>query len=517
VSSGIGQSRPQALLEQKLTPIMVLKGRFAGVVLSAAGFSVAVQALAFLRQLLIAALFGVTREIDMYVVIYAIATFTVFTFAGVFDTVAVSRLVRAREAGGAEAARALANAIFRISLWISAAAVVALLLAVQLLAPIMATGFSPDERLAMTHLAWYFAPWAVVSLPYYAFSAAHKAQWHFTRVFSAELTVIVVSSGVLALWHDGIASLPLAYAAGYLAGFLQLVPYAGLNMQPWRDSAPRSGLVRNIGELYTASQAGSLVGIIDRHIQSFVPGGGIAAVNYSGQVVNGLATVLSLRESFVVPLARERDRAERLERLLCGLVLVAIPLSGIVACFAPDIVTVLFLRGRFDATAASLTAEALRINALVLCTAAMHPPLYRMLQIVDRIHLSYAMFFTWGLSIALFGYLLVIWLQLGVRGIAATHLAGSIATCAVTAWLVARCNVTLRWSRVLGYIVFAAIASAAASLAALAAASPLEHAWGRLLLGGGAYATAILAFYFPARFRLRDIIFSRVPTERQSP
>ena len=53
-------------------------------------------------------------------------------------------------------------------------------------------------------------------------------EWRFNRVFAAEIVIIAVSIGALALWHDDIGHLPLAYAAGYAVGLLQLIIGAGL-------------------------------------------------------------------------------------------------------------------------------------------------------------------------------------------------------------------------------------------------------------------------------------------------
>ena len=485
---------------------MLNKSRFLGIVVSATGASLAVHALAFARQLLIAACFGVARDLDLYVTIYAIATFVVFTFSSIFDLIAVSHLVRAREQKGDAAARSLAVSIFRVSLWLAGVASVALVIAVPLLVPIVATGFAPEEQAGVGELAWYFLPWTLVCLPFYAVAALHKAQWRFARVFSAEIVVIAVSIGVLAIWHDYIHWLPLAYAAGYAAGFVLLC--VGTDLWRRREPAPPiRGVLRNVGQLYLANQTGSLASVVDRHIQSFVPVGGIAAINYSAQLVNGLAAVLALRESFVVPLAQQDGRVQRLERLLCGLVLVSVPLAGLVACFAPDMVKVLFQRGRFDAAATALTAQVLQINAFGLVTAAVLMPLMRMSQILDRIHFTHVQFFSLALSCAVFGYLFVIMLGLGVVGVALMQVASGLFSCVVAAYLVGRCGIRPHWWRVLGYLLFAALASAAAYVVATVTVLQLESAWGRLLIGGAAYAVVVGMSYFLARSRLHGIVF----------
>jgi putative peptidoglycan lipid II flippase len=273
-------------------------------------------------------------------------------------------------------------------------------------------------------------------------------------------------------------------------------------------------LLRNVGEFYLANQSGSLVTLVDRHVQSFVPAGGIAAINYSSQLINNVSNLLLLREAFIVPLAQEDNSATKLERLISGLMLVAAPLTGIIICFAPEIVTVLFERGRFDASATTLTADALRINAIGLLAAPVLGPLARMIQIIDRIHYTHLMFLAMAAASAVFGYLFVLLLQLDVRGIALMQLASSIAASAVTVWALARCGTTLRWSRIFRSLALAAAAAGAASFIATAATWLLQNAWVCLLAGGSVYAIVVLGFYYLARSHMRGIIFG--PTAKEA-
>jgi peptidoglycan biosynthesis protein MviN/MurJ (putative lipid II flippase) len=111
-------------------------------------------------------------------------------------------------------------------------------------------------------------------------------------------------------------------------------------------------VLRDAAELYLANQTGNVRNIIDRHFQSLIPAGGIAALGHASQLLMGLSSVIGMREIFVVPISESQRRSERVERVILGLVLLSVPLAGAVACFAPDIVTVLFQRGHFNTAAA---------------------------------------------------------------------------------------------------------------------------------------------------------------------
>jgi putative peptidoglycan lipid II flippase len=465
------------------------------------------QALGFLRQLLIAAFFGISRDLDIYLVVFAVANMIVFTFGTIFDSVAVPRLVQLRERDGEEAARALAASVFRLSWLLGGVATLVMLAALPLLAPIVATGFDPAERSDLSHLAWYFLPWLLLCLPYYAAAARHKGKRNFNRVFAAEIVIACISIGYLVLRHAAVADLPLAYGAGYAVGLLVLMPGSGL-LRRGSGGRPLRQVLRNIGELFLANQTGSVGVLTDRHFQSLIPPGGIATVNYPAQLVNGLSTLLIFREIFVVPLAEKERRSEKLERLLAGLVLLAVPVVAFSACFAHDVVSILFQRGRFDAAAVNLTAPVFQIYVFVVIPAVITTPLARLFQIIDRIGLIHILYLSSALSLAGFGYLFVSVLGWGAVGVAWMQLLSAIVTCAVTASLTSRFGTVLNWWRIGRYGFFAAVVAGAATLAAIAAASPLDAPLGRLLAGGAAFALVVAGGYFAARAQLRHIIYS---------
>jgi peptidoglycan biosynthesis protein MviN/MurJ (putative lipid II flippase) len=376
----------------------------------------------------------------------------------------------------------------------------------------VATGFAASEKKKIAELAWYFLPWTLIYVPYYSAAARYKMEWRFNRVFTAEIVTIIVSLAILAVWHDDVTHLPIAYAGGYAAGLLMLFVGADLLRLRTIPSRPSvRALLRNIAELFVANQSSNVTSVIDRHIQSFVPAGGVAAINYSAQVTITLASFLSFRDVFAVPLAIAHDRDGKLERLLCGLVLLAAPMAGFCVCFAPEIVTLIFQRGRFDAAATELTSQVLRISALGLVTGAIFFPLMRTFQIMDRINLTYVLFITLSVLTAVFGYIFVVLLQLGVRGVAMMQVANGPFVCCVAALLLRYCGLHLNWWRILRYLLFACLASLAASYAATTAASGLENPLVRLVAGGTAYGLVMAAIYGAAIAQLRKIAFGSAP------
>ena len=259
-----------------------------------------------------------------------------------------------------------------------------------LVMPIVAAGFGPQERALVHELAFYFVPWAIVILPYYAVTAHLKALWKFHYVFIAELAIMVVSIVVLLIWHGSVIDLPIAYGAGYLCGLLGLLVCRGLVRV--RESGPSPNLALSMGNQYLANQMGSLSGLVDRYFQSFLMAGGISALGYVGQIVNSLSSLMTFREIYVVPLASEAGRSERLARMMSGIAFISVPCTAFVIAFAEPMVQVLFERGKFTAVDTTITAAVLQIMAVSLLFSSLLAPMVRLFQILDRIAYSHLLY-----------------------------------------------------------------------------------------------------------------------------
>jgi putative peptidoglycan lipid II flippase len=472
-------------------------------VVSTFGLSVAQQIVGLARQMLIAAWFGVSREYDQYIVVYAMAVITVFNLSTVFDTVAVSRLVKIREAESDEAFWRSSNRLFLQSLVGGLIFAAGLYLAVRVLLPVIAAGFDEAERASLSQLALCFMPWIAIIVPYYAVSAHLKALWRFHWVFGAEIVAIVVSAIALWFWHDSIESLPAVYFIGYLTAFMILCGRRGIRLVS--NASRPNGFLAGMANQHLANQLGSATGLVDRYFQSYLESGGISALGYANQIVSNLSSLMTFREIYVVPLTPAAGRSERLEKMLQGVVLISIPCAFFVAEFAEPIVVVLFQRGHFTPEAAALTAGPLRILALSLAISSLLAPMARLFQIVDRISYSHLLYLVSLLCSLVFQYFLVFRMGWGVHGVAWAALANSAVTTLVVAALVRHCGVVVNWFQVFTQALFAAAVGSAAVAISLPCVMRLDGL-AALLLGGSLFALFVAASYFVARARLLPII-----------
>jgi putative peptidoglycan lipid II flippase len=472
-------------------------------VISTFGITILQQIFGLVRQALIAAFFGLSRQFDGYLLIYALATMAIFNLSGVFDSVAVARLVQVRERDGEAAFWRSSNRLLLQSVAGSLLSAIGLYVLLIVLLPIVAAGFSATERALLIHLVVYFLPWVAIILPYYAVSAHLKAIWRFHWVFGAELAVILMSTVVLWLWHYSIECLPVAYGVGYMCALTALLMRRGFRRAPEATAVP--GLLKSMANQSLANQIGSAAGLVERYFQSFLAVGGISALGYAGLIVNNLSSLITFREIYVVPLASELGREQKLQRMMKGCILISVPCAGFIIAFAGPIISLLFQRGQFTPPAAALTAGVLRIMVLSLAISTLLAPMVRLFQILDRISYSHVIYLVSLIGTGTFQYVFVFLLAWDVRGVASAQVATSALVTVVVALLVRRCGVEIRWSGVIRTLLFAILVTAFAVVLSTISTSAMPSLFA-LIAGGAIYGAVVGAAYFSIRRRWSFII-----------
>jgi putative peptidoglycan lipid II flippase len=424
--------------------------------------TLAVQAVAFLRQLVIASAFGVDRAMDLYVLVFTVASVIGFSLGSVMENATVPLLVQRLEAADRAGFRQIALRVVIIGVLLGVAAAAAFLLAVPLVARYVTTGLSAPERQAMVDLSWWFTPWVLIATPYYAVGSILKAGSRFRRFMAAELLVTIVSLAVVLVWRPGVYALPLAYAAGYGAALLTMLP--GLPVARAlgeRDTGRSWGVLRQIARFGAVSQIGALGALADRFLASHLPAGAIAAGSYAQLIAGQASALLSFREAFMVPLSEADRRAEKLERMIAGLLVLAVPCAIFLSARAESVVSVLLERGRFDRAAVALAAEMLALQAAAIPVGAVLLPVYRTLQIIGRMRFAGAILLFNALANLAIGSILMFGLGLGLTGYLAAAVLASHLTFAVAIVQLRIAGVRFGLAKPLFYAGYAAAASVA--------------------------------------------------------
>ncbi len=481
---------------------------FLKAVVSATGVGIILQILYFARYLLIAAYFGISRELDIFFMTDTIAQLVVFSFSVIFENVGVPHLVKSLESEGYNSFKRLTGSIFTFSLILTFFLSIFFVISSPIFAKFMAAGFSIKEKKAISLMAFYFVPWALVCLPYYALCSFYKSIRHFNFVFLADILVGIFSIVCLIFYHSNSRALPFSYFVGYFLAFLVLLLFSFKYFDRIGNifTVEMKKIYKNFIELFGINQINSITSIVERFLQSYLVSGGISVLTYSANITAGINGILSFRDIFIVPLSSTKQRKEKLERVIIALIVIIIPIALFTSYYAQEIITILFKRGKFDSNAVRLTASVLSIYALSLIPAITLAPILRIFLIIDRLINTAIISILGILNFLLFGWIFIFHFKLGTEGIALMIVVNGYISFILSFFLLKRGGIKLNFIRIIKYAVYSLLVGfLCVNLVTriyITSNFILEF-----LIEGFIYLTAIGIGYLPIRQKLLRIVY----------
>ncbi|MEI6788868.1 MAG: lipid II flippase MurJ, partial [bacterium] len=349
--------------------------------LGATGFKLAIlrtvnAGLGLLLSISLAAVFGVSREVDALFVAMAVAVFLARDLSRVIRTAAVPCLVESDEGHGP---KEFAES-FQITVFIIA---VAMTLLAWVGAPLIVKLTSPGFDAAAIQNTQRLIRMLVPSLLFFLLFGSAQSVFHARRLFVVpELgetlwrVIAIVSLFTLGHW-GGIEAYAMGLTAAAFAQWLLLFAWGarkGFPMLPtrWAPVHPRHLRPFWLGAivvLCTVIQM-QVEGVLDRAMLSFMEPGSIALFSYADRLARMMPFLLST--SLLIPwlpeMARIHAKISDPNRLAkqgaLFLSALGMLLAIVIAWAARDIVTLLLLRGKFDAPSAEIVIVAVRIFAL---------------------------------------------------------------------------------------------------------------------------------------------------------
>ncbi|MEI6563102.1 MAG: lipid II flippase MurJ [bacterium] len=349
--------------------------------LGATGFRLAVlralnSGLGLLLSIGLAAVFGVSREVDALFVAMAVAVFLARDLSRVIRTAAVPCLVESDEGHGP---KDFAEN-FQIVVIIAAASITLL---IWVGAPLIVKLTSPGFDAAAAHDAQRLLRMLAPSLLLFLLFGSAQSVFHARRLFVVpELgetlwRVIAIVSLFTLGRHGGIMAYTLGLTVAAFSQWLLLFVWGtrkGFQMLPtrWVPVHPRHLLPFWLGAIVVLCSVIQMQveGVLDRAMMSFMAPGSIALFSYADRLARMMPFLLST--SLLIPWlpemvrihARIADPNRLAKQGSLFLSALGMLLAVVIAWAARDIVTLLLLRGKFDAPSSEIVIVAVRIFAL---------------------------------------------------------------------------------------------------------------------------------------------------------
>lgn len=328
------------------------------------------------RQLFIAAAFGVSGAVDAYNYAYALPGFVFILLGGLngpFHSSVVSVLTRRLKTGSREDAARLLNTIATlVSIGLLAVSIVLYVLAPGVIG-LVAAEATPEVRALAVEMFRVMTPLIFLSgLIGIGFGVLNAVDHYLLPSLSPLCSSVSVA---IAVWFFADAYGPVVIAWGFLAGAvlqwllqvpLQLRARLG-GLRPQIDLAQPgvSEVTSLMAPAVTSSSVGNINTYTDLFFASQLAIGTASALNYSTLLVQ--APLGTLSSAVLVPLmpvfARFAEPSQfgqlrhSLRQGLVATAIVVLPISAVLVSLAEPIVQVVFERGEFDRAGTKLVAS----------------------------------------------------------------------------------------------------------------------------------------------------------------
>ena len=350
--------------------------------------------LGFGREITLAFFFGATSTADAFRAGLAAALFPTHFFMGdVLDGAFVplySRYLQTNPASGRRLLRLTSAYLLVVSLGLAAVAWIAGPHVVRIFAP----GLAPDT----VTLSARMLRWMGLGIPFYCFAALYSLYGICHDRFrplalrtTFQNAALVLTIPIAAWLHD-----PQWLGLGFSLAFVVYLAYTWTALRDVRRADAAAALHRppDGGELRTLFHTatplvvtlvlGQVLAVIDRAAASFVGVGAVASLEYARAFVETPQVLVGYSVG-TVALSRftsleRREVPAQAAAIIFPLLTSVLGLMLALIAAAPELVTVLYRRGRFDAVAVALVSEALRGLAV---GAAFMMAVYIMMRIIS--------------------------------------------------------------------------------------------------------------------------------------
>ncbi len=399
-------------------------------IFSVSGITVLVKALAAVKEIAIAWRYGVSDELDAYLIAFVYVLFMVNIIGNALISSFMPTYIRVRETDGKAAAQAL---LANVSAWCVISMLMVCLVLTLLsswVTPLLASGFDA-RKLSRTFLfAYIMLPIPLLSGMSTLWGAVLNAHNHIKQ---AAFTPLSVSAASNVLATPGTPStkawLPVNITlAGYCVESIMVgrgLARHGLLPLPRVDKLnPQiKAVISQFVPLMIASSMTIGAALIDQAMAAMLAPGSVAALNYGSRPaflifsLSAAVWIVALPKFSNLAAARQTVAMKRLlNHHLLAIMAVGIPLGTLLIVWSTPIVGLLFQRGAFSPADTALVA---RIQACYALQTPFYIALMVMMRMLSALNRNQILMLSGAISLALnIGFNLIGIHFLGVAGIA---------------------------------------------------------------------------------------------------
>jgi putative peptidoglycan lipid II flippase len=330
-----------------------------------------VKLLALVKELVVAAQFGTTDDLDAFLIALTIPSFVLNIIAGSFNSALIPTYIKVREQAGLKSAQQLFAGATVWSIGLLLITTLLMLFSIPIYLPALTHGFSADKLALTNHLLWAISPMLILTGIGSIWGAVLNAGERFALVALAPMITPVITIILLFGFQSwGVFNLVAGMVGGQLLEMLVigvLLQRQGFSLMPkWYGFNEQ---MREVASQYTPAIVGSFLmcstGLVDRSMAAMLPSGSVASLEYGSRMVTlpiiiastALSTAVMPYFSQMVASDDWQSIRQSLRHYLLLIFVASIPLTGAIILFSEPIVRLLLQRGSFTAADTQIVAQ----------------------------------------------------------------------------------------------------------------------------------------------------------------
>lgn len=341
-----------------------ISGRVFAAAVAVGGGTVLAKSIAALKEMAVAHRFGASDALDAFLIAFLLPSFAINVVAGSLTPALVPGYIEARDRGGQEAAARLLGAVLRRTAALLVSVTVVLALAGPFLLGFLAAGFSA-EKLALTRSLFLFLlPVIAISGISAVWGGVLNARERFALVAAAPVLQPIAILGALLLGGKawGVSGLVAGTLVGAFAEAVVVVwGLIRMGVSPWPRAAGGEAAAKEVLRDYWPLVVGSILmgstAIVDQTMAATLPSGSVSILSFGSRLSGfvaatgamALATAVLPHFSRLLAAGEEAALDALLRKWMLWIALASGLATAVLIAASPEIVTLWFQRGAFDA------------------------------------------------------------------------------------------------------------------------------------------------------------------------
>jgi len=362
---------------QKFTKGSVNRQIF-GAALTVGLFTAFVKLAAISKELVVAWKFGLSDEIDAYLIAFLVPSFVISVIAGSFHSAFIPTYIQVREKEGKKASQNLFSGMITWALGLLTMTTILVVSTAPLYLPLLAGGFDETKLQLTFKLLCVISPFILLNGIIVIWGAVLNAGERFVL---AAVTPILTPGFTMLLVIAFDSWRAYALAAGLLCGAIIEILILGISLKRQGFSLlPKlyglNSHSRQIINQYAPTVAGSFLMcshvVVDQSMVALLPSGSVTALSYGDRLVSlPLILITTALNTAVVPYISKmvaykdwKGVRRTLKNYLLLIYAATIPITILIITFSEPIVRLLFQRGSFTAEDTQLVTDIQKYYAL---------------------------------------------------------------------------------------------------------------------------------------------------------